>query len=279
MKGSGALGVKIACLVPPTGDSMSTTATGSTPTKGGIRGRSGPGPTQQARVGRPLFKGLLTGAGMASDHLTNTYFCIIDKRNKPSPKTVNEIKGRRLRRSRCTCSVTLHLTHGLVRRKTRMRVVVRSTGSKVHSSTCLSGDGQRAYVKSPVPLGRIRHLRRQYSGVGTLCHGSHGGCGCYHTVFVRMSDHDGKARASMFFCRSGHGTSDGQLTGGVGSAFRSGCKGRRPGHNFSKAIDKQGLCMLTRAAPMSMFMRLNGVRGALSREQLIVPSGQRTLTG
>lgn len=252
------LQLKIGCMLPPL--------------SGPINGKGG-------AVGRPLFKGTLTDMGIASGHLRNTYFCMIDKRKNPSPKTVNEVNGVRLRRSRCTCSITLHLTHGLVRRKTRIHVVVRSTGSKVHSSGCLSGDGHRAYVKTPVPLGRITHLQRHYTGVGRFCGGSHGGCGCYHTVFLRISDHDGDRRASIFFCRSGDGPSDGHLTGAVGGAFRSGCSGRRPGHKFAKAIDTHGLCILTGASPTSMFIRLKGVRGAFSRHHFMVDSGHRTLTG
>lgn len=113
--------------------------------------------------GRTLFKGRCTACRVASGRLDKTYFCLIDNRKNPSPKTVNVCRKHRLRRSRCTCSVVLQLTHRLLSHNTGIRVVVRSGGSNVHSNRILTGDGHRAYVKSPVPLGRITHLGRHYS--------------------------------------------------------------------------------------------------------------------
>lgn len=259
LNGKGALEVKIGCALPPLRKGRTITST---------VGQTGC---------RPLFNGRLTSCGMASSRLGKTYFCLIDKRKNPSPKTVKQVNGVRLRRSRCTCSVMLHLTHGLVAGKTGIRVVVRSTGSKVQSTGCLGGDGQRAYVNDPVPFGRIHHLGRQDSGVGALFGRS--GCTCGQTVFIRISDQGGKRRASIFFCRRGGGSRDGRLTGAVQAAFARGCGGRRPKQKFAKAISKQGLCILERAAPTSIFIRLNGVRGDFSRRQVVLDSGHRTLTG
>lgn len=226
---------------------------------------------------RPLFKGGCTSCTMASDSLGKTAFCLIDKRKKPSPNYVNGCHKGRLRRSRCTCSVVLHLKHRLVGHKTGIRFVVRSTGSKVHSRTILGGDGQRAYVKGTVPLGRMTHLRRHYSTIGHVCQGSGDDCG--HTMFVRMSDQTQGGRASICFCRTPNDSGKGQLTERVRQAFHSGCSHRRPGHKFSNAIDRHGLFMLHGAAPMTIFLRIKGVRGTRSRGHLIVTSGHRTLTG
>lgn len=98
-------------------------------------------------------------------------------------------------------------------------------------------------------------------------------------MFVRISDHDGKRRASIFFCGTPGDAGNEQLTGGLRHAFSEGCSGRRPGHNFHKAIDRHGLCMLHGAAPMTIFLRLKGVQGGHSRRQLILGGGHRTLTG
>ncbi len=251
------------------------------PAGGGDRKNGGRASTRTGSGGasmmRPLLNGRRGGIDVGSHRLRNTYLCLIYKRKKPSPNTVNGIKQHRLRRSRCTCSVMLHLKHTLVRGNTAIRFVVRSGGSNVHSSGCLSGDRHRAYVNDPVPLSRITHLRRHYGTVGELTERSGRGCG--QTVFVRMSDQQHGRRISMFLCRTAGDALNEELTGGVQEAMRRGCSARRPGHNFRNAIDTHGLCMLQGSGPMTTFLRLNGVRGRHSHGQLVVTSGQRTLTG